>query len=157
MNEPLYTFDPTHAQDELTLYLSLFIGLLALVVAILLLRRRSAPEQRNRRLLGAMLAFFIFLIAAGTAFFSGLFMRKIGPVHMYESKMETSYGEVAYPDIRNAYIHVDKQPSMINPNITRRSTRMLVIEEKDGRTHVLPEENYPIEQILGRMREIVNK
>lgn len=155
MNEALYTFEPDHGQDEMTFFLAVFIGLGALAGMYLLLRKSKYRGDRNRRLVGAMLLFFVFLIAGSTAFFSNLFTRKVGPVHLYEDHMETPYGTVAYTDISNAYIYVDKEPSFVNPNITRRSTRLLLIEEKDGGTHVLPEENYPIQEILGRMREVI--
>lgn len=157
MNEALYTFEPVHQGDQATLLLSAVIALGALAGTIFLLRKPSEREQRNRRMLGAMLLFFVFLIAGSTAFFSNLFMRKLGPVTLYENSMETPYGTVAYPDIRNAYIHVDKQPSIVNPNITRRSTRMLIIEERNDKAHVLPEDNYPIEEILARMKEVIRK
>ncbi len=84
-------------------------------------------------------------------------MNKMGPVTLYETSMKTPYGTVVYTDIRNAYIHVDKQPSMVNPMVTRKSTKMLIIEEKDGNTHALPEENYPIEEVLSRMKSLIIK
>lgn len=157
MNEALYTFDPTHQEDQTNFLLALFVALFALIGLVMLLRKPGVQEQRNRRLLGAMLLFFVFLIAGSTAFFSNLFMRKLGTVKLYATAIETPYGTVAYREINKAYIHLDKQPSIINPNITRRSTRLLIIEEKDGDTHVLPEENYPIQEILGRMRELVKE
>lgn len=155
MNQVIYTFDPTHQQDQTTFLLALFFALGALAAMFFLLRKPAADGNRNRRLLGAMLLFFVFLIAGSTAFFSRLFMQKLGPVTLYENAIETPYGIVDYPNIRNAYIHIDKQPSMINPSITRKSTRMLLIETKDGSAHVLPEANYPIQEILGKMKELI--
>ena len=157
MNEALYTFEPVHQQDQLTFWLSVIIALGGLAGTVFLLRKPAASGQRNYRMLGAMLLFFIFLIAGSTAFFSNLFIQKLGPVTLYENSMKTPYGTVAYPDIRNAYIHVDKQPSVVNPNITRKSTRMLIIEERNDKAHVLPQDNYPIEEILARMREVIKK
>lgn len=157
MNEALYTFEPVHQGDQVTLLLAAVIALGALAGTIFLLRKPAASGQRNYQILGAMLLFFVFLIAASTAFFSGLFMRKMGPVTLYKNSMETPYGVIAYPDISNAYIYVDKQPSIVNPNITRRSSRMLIIEEKNDKAHVFPEANYPIEEMLARMKEVIRK
>ena len=151
----LYTYEPMHEQDQATFWIALVLACVALGSMVWLLKGKALISNRNYRLLTTMLLFFVFLIAGSTAFFSQLFMYKVGPVNITESSITTPYGKVAFEDILNASIQVDKQPSIINPNITRKSTRLLIIEEKDGGTHVLPEENYPIQEILGRMKELI--
>jgi hypothetical protein len=80
---------------------------------------------------------------------------KIGPVEVYETKIKTPYGTVAYEDISRAYIELNGKKSLANPGALTSSVRMLFIEEIDGKMHVMSEVNYDIDEILNKMRTMV--
>jgi hypothetical protein len=154
--EPAITvFQPDNSGDQVTLILSLLIAAGAFGAMILLLRRPGGKLDRNRMLLLAMLAFFAFIIAGGTAFFSWWSARKVGPVSVFADAIETPYGKANFADIRNAFIETETERSLLNANITTASVRLLIIEEKDGRTHVLSETNYPIDAVLAALKKAV--
>lgn len=100
----------------------------------------------------AMLAFFAMIMAAGTAFFSFWSMQKTGPVYVYENSIVTPYGEAKYANISKAYIEMNNQQALLNPGNTTSSVRMLFLEERDGKMHVLSEDNYEIDKILKEIR-----
>ncbi len=104
----------------------------------------------------ALLVFFALIIAATTAFFSFWSMQKIGPVQVFETQIETPYGTVAYEDISRAYIELNGKQSLVNPGANISSVRMLFIEEVDGKMHVMSERNYDIDEILNKMKSLVN-
>lgn len=157
MSEALYSFQADLGDAMTSLWLSLFIALGALGGAVALYRSKSAASNRNYRVLGAMLLFFVFLIAAATAVFSFWTTQKIDTVYIYENAVETPYGRVEFSNLKDAKIETQRQPSLINPSITRSSSRVLIIEEEDGKKHLLSEENYDIQEILRRLREVVRK
>lgn len=157
METPLYTFEAVHDSNHLSFLIALLFAIIALGGLIALLRRKVARENHNRNMLLALLTFFVFLIAASTAFFSWLAAKKIGTVAIYPDAIETSYGRAAFEHIRNAGFKDDKQPSLINPNISRKTTKLLIIEESDGKTHVLSEENYEIPKIWNKLKEAMEK
>lgn len=152
MNEIIATFEPT-STTQATLWLGGAVALLALGALLAILAGKLEVADRNRRLLLAMLLFFTVLIAGGTAFFSWLTSYRIDTVTLYSRGLTTPYGTVAYEDIRDAYIRKEEQRSFVNPDIVRSSTRLLIIEERDGKTHVLSEENYALEPIFSTLRQ----
>lgn len=157
MDPTITVFQPDNTADQWTLWIALCVALAGLAGMILLLRRPAAGIPRRYGLLGAMLLFFVFLIASATAFFSFWSARKTGPVRLYADAIETPYGRAAFADIRNAYIEEEKEKSFINPNIVTGSVKLLIIEEYDGKAHVLSEEHYPLPRIMDSLREAIGK
>ncbi len=157
MDEPIHTFLPDHSSDMTTFWITAVIALAALGGLTALLRRPGRGERRNYRLLFAMLLFFAFLLAAGAAVFSWMTVRKTGPVYIYADAIETPYGRADFADIRDAGIKTEKEASLINPNIVTGQTRLLIIEEKEGKTHILAEENYKISPIMDALREAIKE
>ncbi len=157
MGEALYTFEPDLSDTTMTLWLSLFVAIAALGGAVALYRSKSAASDRNYRMLGAMLLFFVFLIATATAVFSFWTTRKIDTVYIYENAVETPYGRVEFSNLKDAKIETQRQPSLINPSIARSSSKMLIIIEEDGKRHLLSEENYDIQNIMRKLREVEKK
>ncbi|NBC06594.1 MAG: hypothetical protein GVY26_05310 [Bacteroidetes bacterium] len=154
MGEILHTFEAASSGAYTNFVLSIIAALVGIGGMLYLLRREVSREQRNLNIVIAMLLFFLFLIGSSTAFFSYMRLRKVGPVDIYEAGVKTPYGKVAFQDIRNAEIIVDEEPNVLSGNTGRR-TRMLTIIERDGKTHALSEEDYPIQEILGKMKQAI--
>ncbi len=152
MEEALYTFTADHRAATQTALAAIIIALGAVAGMAALLKKKAEGSQHNQNMLAAMLFFFVFLIGGGAAFFSWLKIRKTGPVSLYENAVETPYGRTAFNTIKDAYIHADREPSLINPARSVRTTKMLVIEEKGGKAHVLSEQDYPIDEILSALK-----
>jgi hypothetical protein len=157
MEELLHTIEPSGSSELSTILIAIFVALGAAAATFALLRTSATGGQRSRILAGAMLLFFLFLISSSTAFFSWLKMQKVGPVKIYRHAVETPYGKAAFQDIKNIYIHLDQQPSRINPNQARRQTRLLVIEERQGKAHLLSEEDYDIMEVMAKLKKAMGR
>ena len=148
MEEALYTFTPDNSASAQTAWFAAVIALGALAGMAAMLKKKAQGRNHNLNMLAAMLLFFVLLISSGTAFFSWWKIQKSGPVAVYADAVETPYGRAAFSTVKDAYIHVDNQPSLISPGRNVRTTKMLVIEERSGKTHVMSEEDYPIKEML---------
>jgi drug/metabolite transporter (DMT)-like permease len=157
MENAIATYLPLDNGAYTNFYLLLFVSIAALVGAIWMLKQKGPREKYNQRMLIAMLLFFGALIGGSTTFFAGMKLRKTGPVHFYEKGMETPYGQLDYTTIKDARIITDKTPSYVSPNQSTRTTRLLVIEERSGKAHVLSEEDYDIQELFRFLREQVRR
>jgi len=141
-------FEATTTQNDQLFWIALIVCLVAAGGTFLLLRQSKGAY----RSLLALLSFILALVAGGTALFSKLTSERIGTVRLGEDFLETPYGKTKLADIRDAYIEMDQRPNPLNPGQKRDRVRLLIVLEEDGKTHVLSEENYPIEEILREMR-----
>lgn len=145
-------FEANTIQNDQLFWIALLVCILAAAGTFLLLRKSKGAY----RSLLALLSFILALLAGGTALFSKLTSEKIGTVRLGEDYLETPYGKTQLEDIRDAYIEMDQQPSLLNPGQSSDRVRLLIILEDDEKTHVLSEANYPIEEILREMRNRLN-
>lgn len=155
MTDALHTFTPDTGDLQFTLWTGLLIAVAGLGGCLWLLRNPGGRENRNYRMLGAMLLFFCFLIGGAMAIFSWWTSRKIGPVHIYADRIETPYGSATFDRIRDASIETERERSFVNPNITTRSYRLLIIEETDGKVHVFSEDNYDLTGIMEKLKRTI--
>lgn len=145
-------FEATTTQNDQLFWIALTVCVLAAGATFLFLRKSKGAY----RSLLALLSFILALLAGGTALFSKLTSEKMGTVRLSEGYLETPYGKTQLDDIRDAYIEMDQRPSLLNPGRSSDRIRLLIILENDGKTHVLSEANYPIEEILREMRNRLN-
>lgn len=134
-------------------YLALIVAVAGGIGLFLTLRKKATGEAHTRNMLVAMLLFFVTMISAGTAVFSALTMRKIGPVTITADAIETPYGRAPFGNIRKAEIINDQPVTLFPSAANRRNVKLLVIEENTGKAHVLSEENYDIQRIFGTLQE----
>jgi hypothetical protein len=151
METPIATFSTLNNSTATTFTLTLVIGLASLVACIWILKK-PVIKAYNYKMLVAMLLFFASLISLGTSVFTGLKLKKNTPVQIYADAIATPYGLARYDNIKNAAIIADKRPSLINSNQSVSITKLLLIEEKGGKAHVLSEEDYPIKAILRQLK-----
>lgn len=157
MENALYIFEPHNSAMTQTVWVAAIIALGSLAGMVVMLKKKAKGRQHYQNMLLAMLFFFAALISSGTAFFSWLKIRKTGPVSIYQDEVTTPYGSAAFSTIKDAYIHADNQPSLINPGKAVRTTKILVIEEKSGKAHVMSEEDYPIKEILPVLKDALDE
>lgn len=156
MEQPLYTFLADLGDISFTLWTALTVTLAALAGLAALLHRRPERMSRNMQMLGAMLVFFVFLIAASTTFFSAWTRFKLGPVRLYHDAIETPFGRVLFDDIRTASIREEGERSFINPDLTTRRQLVLIIEDRNGKSYPIYERHYPIQEIMGKLKELMS-
>lgn len=154
MENDIQIFQAVNTESEHVFWISLVVLIVAAVATWLLLRSHNKKPRKEYTLL-ALLSFIAALLAGGTAVFSKLTTTRIGPVTLTAETIETPYGTAQLSALQNAYIQMDQRKSFVNPNLTQDRVRLLLIIEQDGKTHVLSEANYPIEQILDELKQRV--
>jgi hypothetical protein len=154
MGELIVSFSPVDTGSNALLLGSLVVALVCLATTFLLLYFRWIADY-NYRLLVAMLLFFAAIIGGGTAFYTQLTSRKLGPVQFFERGLSTPYGDVPYEQVRDAFIETDEERALINPNQVNRQTRILIIQDRQDRVHLLSEANYPVDDIFQVLKDQV--
>ena len=154
MEDLIAVFEPERSGNNQLAIICLLLAVLALAYLIYNQRRVTKPENRNLKQLMSLLAAFVILIALGTAVFSYLAGQKFVPVKVFSKHIETSYGKSDLEDIQQLYIHNDQKLSPVSGKLEGDSTRLLMIVELKGKTHVLSEENYDIDSLMRVLRKL---
>ena len=142
----------------MTLVISLILMILALAACYAFIKPiEQIKMESNRRKIVAMLVFFLAIIAMSTAFFSGWNILKTGKVALYENKIVIGQSAIPFTNIKNVIIETDRGTSLINPKINTRSIDILLIEEKSGAVHAISEEQYPVGEIMKKLKELTEK
>jgi len=153
MEETIAIFEPLNSGGQVNFYLSLILSAGALIACIWILRKKGTRDTYNRRMLMAMLFFFVFLIGGSTAFYAGLNMNRTGTIRIEEHQLSSAQHTFPFEAITDARIITHKTPSLIDPSRATNTARLLVIENNKGKTIMLPEDNYEIEQILATLKK----
>lgn len=142
------TFLPASSGQEPIFYIALILSIAGLVGCVWQLRKTGTRENYTRRMLVAMLLFFVFLIGASTAFFSGLSTWQAGPVHLYSDRIEINQGTIPFSEIKRASIVKDQEPYLLGGAGNKRTTHLLFVERTNGKTYVFSEEHYEVKRML---------
>lgn len=100
--------------------------------------------HRKQKPLGKMLAFFVGIIALATTVLGFWHWQRMIPVRILNEQLVSPYGKVALSDIRYAKIDVFREYAPLG---LRDRSRMLYIEEANGKIHAFSELDYPIDSI----------
>lgn len=150
--EIITTFEASTNQDQFFIWISLAVILISAAAGAFLLLKKPANLNYNMRMLLAMLCFFSFIIAAGTLVFSFLTQQKLSPVVLYTNAIETPYGQASFENISDVYFEKNPRKTVFGASKDE-NYRLLIIEEKGKKGHLLSEANYPINQIAGELKE----
>ncbi len=157
MDTPLATFEPA-AGGMQSLSIAAFIVFLACSIGtVFLLRQKAGGHARGNNALMAMLLFFVGIISLGTFVFNTLAYQRVGTVIVFEDGIELGKHKIVFSDIENATIESTGQTSFINPDILKKTTQILLIYERNGKTHALSSEHYAVEEIMETMRAALIK
>lgn len=157
MEEILVRFEPIQDSSNISMWIGVLVGLGGIGLCAWLFLKKEEGLNRQRNIILAMLFFFVGMIAFGTSFFTFWTQQKTGSVIIYANAVETTFGKTKFQDLKNASITVAGNKSLVNPNQQRNTTRLLLIEEHDGKAHILSEDNYQIEAILNKLKGAVRE
>ena len=126
--------------------LPLLCAVLLAVAQVLQLRNKNI--ERNRRIVLSMLLFFGAVIALLSAGGMALNAYKFQRVAVSPSGVTIGKKEIPFSNLRGYLIREDREQSWVNSNIQNKAVRSLVLEEKNGKTHLLPEEYYELSRLI---------
>lgn len=156
MSTPLKIFEADQSSIWLTLGISVAGAILSLAVLVYLRRNEGKYDLRHYRQLGLMLSGLVLLIALGSIIGSVLNLQRLQPIKVYEDRVVTGFGSVAYTDLRFLYLHKGKQMSFVSPDVSVDTTLLAYFEEKQGKSYVISEENYDVEAIVAYIRPMMD-
>ncbi|MFN7117944.1 MAG: hypothetical protein ACK4TA_14175 [Saprospiraceae bacterium] len=154
MEVPLQVYEPTN-QSFTLIWVALALFVVSAVGAFWLFRQDTAHRGSQYTGLLGMLVGFIALISLGTGIFGWLATAKTGTVKIYADRIELGNHPITFRNIDNAKVEESRETSWVNPNITKRSVQLLFIADRAGNTYVLSEENYPIKEIINKLRKAI--
>lgn len=153
MDKPLYIFEPfKHTTDWV------LVGTLSAVVLMVFLAYAVSKYSKldvNRRNILMMLCFFIGILAAGTATFRLISMWKLKPVQIFSDRIVTPYGTAPINNIRDFYVKMERHYKPMNPSEVKDSARYFFLLERNDKTHVLSEGDYPVDSILAKLNDVM--
>ncbi len=154
MDTPIYIFEPITFKANVITVIFTILSLVILGIIIFLNKREMSYDEAKRRGLYSILLGIALLLTTSTAVLNFWNSLKFKTIKLYKDSIETPRGKVAYEDIQNAYIYIDKPMTISTPppDSLMNYDRLLILEQFDKTSHVMSEENYPIEDILEKIR-----
>lgn len=156
MDTPLFVFEADQSKEQLQLILTIIGTLLLLAVFFYLKRKDVQVEKANLHKTWLMLIGFGLIISIGSIFGVGWRLTQLGDVEVYQDRVISSYGEVAYKDLKAVYLHTGHQNSLLAPSIKLDTTRLAYFEERIGRAYVFSDEHYDARSIVRAVRPIMD-
>ncbi|MEZ4985665.1 MAG: hypothetical protein R2795_11620 [Saprospiraceae bacterium] len=154
-NDPLYSFY-ADSTDWLFLWLGLFVCVGAFGFSYRFLTKKASGRAYTMNSLGAMLLFFVGMMALGTAVFSGWNLYRHGKVLIYADHMQIGNQSVPYTEINELFIRKDNAKISISASGST-NVYFLVITLQNGQSIALSEEEYPVREVMERVGELNKK
>lgn len=129
--------------------LPLLSAVLLVIAQVLQLRNKNI--ERNRRIVFSMLLFFGAVIALLSAGGIAINAYKFQRVTVSASAISIGKKEIPYSNLRGYLIREDREQSWVNSDIQKKAVRSLVLEEKNGKTYLLPEEYYELSRLIATL------
>ena len=154
MNEKcLYVFEPLKLDFDAWLWIPIIITSLSIISAVVI---HTKIKDKNRRLTLLMVISFAGTIAFFTALSRFYAIWRTEPVKLYTEHLETPFGKTTYFNVKDYFIRLQHEYKPMQPETVRDSTRYLMIIERNDKTHLLSQSDYPIDTILAKMNLIMN-
>jgi hypothetical protein len=153
MDTPLHSFNAIKSPFDIWLVAPILITLIC-GLAILYVRKNTTLDYNRRNILVMILGFFtvIAMVSFGMKAYS---YGRLKPVQIFTNRIITPYGETPLSNVADFYIKLEKTYKPMQSEIVRDSARYFFLIEKNDKTHVLSEGDYPIYDILTKMNEVM--
>ena len=151
MEKPLYVIEPFKHGADFWLIFSISIAALSLAGAYYFYKNKSLDY--NRRNIMVMILGFFAVISFGTTVFRLYSKWRLQPIEIYNNYIKTPYGDASLSNILDSYIKLEIKYKPMQSNIAQDSAHYLFIIERNNKTHVLSEGDYPIKEVLDKLNE----
>jgi hypothetical protein len=124
-------------------------------IALLIRPRINGNLKKTNLHLVAMLCFFIALSGAGAVIFSGAQLLRLQPLKLDATGFSIRKQSVEWGDITEIRIEQSQQKNALN--MPTHNNRILLIKAANGRFFFFAEENYPLPEIIARIKSFREK
>ena len=131
--------------------IALFLLLGLLVFA--LFRKYILKNNAKYRGLFTMLCGMLMMILGATLLLNQLNASNLGSITFGESSLIFRGNDLAYDEIKQAFIEPTFQKSRYDSQLNKDTIYMGVVEMKDKKTYIFSEENYDLEKLIGTIRK----
>lgn len=153
--EPIFSAIPEKSYTTILILLFLTIG--CTLLAFFFQTNKFKNIRGAYKQVGFLLSAFGGLLFFVTMLLSIWDSYRIQPIELYPDHLVSYQGKIPYKEIARAGIYTDQQKSFLNPQLTKGSSRMLVIERRNKPTAVFSEEYYNIDLLVRKINEQMGK
>ena len=147
-NTALAIYEPLQTGFGMTVIVPLILSLLLAGLAFYLNKKEVSYENRNYKNLGFLFCLFGVMLSFVVAGFSAYNFHRMQAVELLPTQVKVENRLLEFQNIKRVFLHRDFQASHISPQIIRDTTYLLIIEEKNGKSHAFSDENYPIREMV---------
>jgi len=155
MNDILYSYLST-SDDRLYLWLGLVIASATFGLSFWILKKPAKGRAHTSNALVAMLLFFVGLLAASSAFFSGWSWYKQVRIDIYADHLTYGTTTIPYANVRKFSLKKEETTGLLGQAGREVTTFFLVIETKDGKTYAISDKSYPVNEIRANLNTILH-
>jgi hypothetical protein len=153
MDKPLHSFAAyKNTYDAWVIAPLVIAGICAL--GIWYFNKKSNLDYTRRNIMVMILGFFT-IIALSTVGMKLYAFWRLQPVQIFNNRIITPYGETPLSNVADFYVKLEKTYKPMQTEVVRDSARYFFLIEKNDKTHVLSEGDYPIYDILDKMNDVM--
>jgi hypothetical protein len=153
MDKPLHSFAAYKTTYDAWVIAPLaIVGICAL--GIWFFSKKSKLDYTRRNIMVMVLGFFT-IIALSTVGMKLYAFWRLQPVQIFTNRIVTPYGETPLSNVADFYVKLEKTYKPMQTEVVRDSARYFFLIEKNDKTHVLSEGDYPIYDILDKMNNVM--
>ena len=153
MDKPLYVIEPFKQGMDSWLIFSIAIAVLSAMGYYYF--KQNKTLDYNRRNIMTMLFSFFAVIALGVVGLKLYSKWRIQPVEIYNNRIKTPYGEAPLSNIIDFYIKMERKEKPMQVNMAQDSAHYFFIIERNSKTHVLSEGDYPIKEVMDKLNDVM--
>lgn len=151
MDKPLFVIEPYKHGLDFWLIFSLGIALFSFL-GMLYFKKLKTIEYNRRNSIAMILSFF-GVIALGVSVMRLYSSWRIQPIEIYNNRIKTPYGEAPLSNVLDFYIKLEKKYKPMQTDVVQDSAHYFFLIERNNKTHVLSEGDYPIRDVLEKLNE----
>jgi hypothetical protein len=153
MDKPLHTFAAyKNTYDAWVIVPLIIAGICAFTIWYF--NKKSNLDYTRRNIMVMLLSFFT-IIALSTVGMKLYAYWRLQPVQIFNNRIVTPYGETPLSNVADFYVKLEKTYKPMQTEVVRDSARYFFLIEKNDKTHVLSEGDYPIYDILDKMNNVM--
>jgi len=161
METAIHVFEPNTFKSTLVTIVFSLLAILFLLLLFYINKKELSYQQKKRKGMYSMLLVTGILLTTATAILNFWDSFNYKEVKIFKDYIQLPDADVPFKDIRKTYIYVHRPPTIVSPppDSLMNYKHSLFIEEFDEKKpmHILPEENYPILEIIDKLKIAMKK
>lgn len=157
MQDPTFVLEPQTIEELYWFWGGVLTTIAAggMALALMLRPPKTANTKKSNHHIASMLCFFIALSGAGAAIFSAAQLLRLKPLILDPTGFSIRGQHIDWVDIAEIRIEQSREKNALN--IPTQNNRILVIKAVSGDYFFFAEKNYPLPEIVARIKSLKEK